>query len=227
MVGAPYGPTKATCLALKRAHRPHPSSSTPNPPFRFRPHSSRQLRSSSRLLLAQRRRDFTVSNVCVQERQTNASMADLGVPLRPSPANAPSNGGRLSRFYLTPAGRIRQVRLRRPRVEPCAEPGQRIGAGDEHGRDSGRCTEAVCRGDDEAADLGICLDLEIEGSYLGEADATSRRQSASSDGRMRLGPRSGYSSGAPDRLIQTVRKPNFVAPATSQRLDDWKETTSG
>ena len=57
----------------------------------------------------------------------------------------------------------------------------------------------------------------------------STRQPAirpSSEGRISAGEWSAYSSGCPVRLIQTVRKPNRVAPATSQRLDDWKETGS-
>src|ERR1700733_8366996 len=38
---------------------------------------------------------------------------------------------------------------------------------------------------------------------------------------------SGYSSGAPVRLIQTHWKPNALAAAMSQRLEDWKETSAG
>ncbi len=45
--------------------------------------------------------------------------------------------------------------------------------------------------------------------------------------RVAAGERSAYSSGMPVRFIHTVRKPNFFAPATSQRFDDWKETASG
>ena len=46
-------------------------------------------------------------------------------------------------------------------------------------------------------------------------------------GRITSGAWSRYSSGSPLRLIQTVRKPKRLAPATSQRFDDWNETASG
>jgi hypothetical protein len=49
----------------------------------------------------------------------------------------------------------------------------------------------------------------------------------SSEGRISAGGKSRYSSGWLLRLIQTVRKPNLVAPATSQRLDDWNDTAFG
>ena len=45
--------------------------------------------------------------------------------------------------------------------------------------------------------------------------------------RIICGARSPYSSGMLARLIQTVRKPNFVAPATSHLFEDWNETASG
>ena len=60
------------------------------------------------------------------------------------------------------------------------------------------------------------------------AEVSSAVSSPSSDGRMRDGGRSPIFVGlVAMRLIQTVRKPNFVAPAMSQRLDDWNETASG
>ncbi len=53
--------------------------------------------------------------------------------------------------------------------------------------------------------------------------ASSARRSPTT----RSGARSGYSSGAPVRLIQTQRKPAAFAAAMSHRLDDWKEISAG
>ena len=47
------------------------------------------------------------------------------------------------------------------------------------------------------------------------------------EGRVAAGGRSPYSSARPPRLIHTVRNPKAVAPAISQRFDDWNETASG
>jgi hypothetical protein len=75
---------------------------------------------------------------------------------------------------------------------------------------------------DENQGVALALHLDRMPGWSGPYDSNPVRSEATA-----AGGKSGYSSGALARLIQTVRKPNAVAPKASQRFDDTNVTSAG